>query len=109
MLQRELARRDAIRDGIAALPVGDQAPAREAEVERQRQWEQWRAEHGQRWGNHVSPTPEASPDTEASQQSDTPGVVEANKFLRVGRWARRKMVSIPLVPLRKRLPDLHAV
>lgn len=103
MIHRELARRDAICDVIAALPAGEQALAQQAEAERQRIWEQCRAEHAQRWANATTPGSGSEPDTADSQGSGKGG----SRLSRVGRWARRslKTVSIPLMPLRKRVPE----
>jgi hypothetical protein len=104
MVQRELARRDVIRDVISGLPLVDQASAQQAEAERQRQWEQWRTEHAQRW---ASAAPGAIPEPEIEGSEPSGGSARGTaRLLRAGRWARRnlKMVSIPLVPLRRRVP-----
>ncbi|KAK4032542.1 hypothetical protein C8A01DRAFT_20385 [Parachaetomium inaequale] len=102
MVQRELARRDAIRDAILGLPVADQPSAQQAEAERQRQWERWRTEHAQRWAGIGTPSSEEST---ASQVSEDTTPIGTRRFMRAGRWARRnlKVVSTPLVPLRRRL------
>src|SRR5436190_9617869 len=50
MIQRELARRDQIRDEILALPVNQREAAIQAEAERQRRWQDLRQAHRTRWG-----------------------------------------------------------
>ncbi|OIW26520.1 hypothetical protein CONLIGDRAFT_478787 [Coniochaeta ligniaria NRRL 30616] len=50
LVQRELARRDQIRDGILALPETEQEAASQAEAERRRRWQALRDEHRLRSG-----------------------------------------------------------
>ncbi|KAL3462801.1 hypothetical protein BJX64DRAFT_258608 [Aspergillus heterothallicus] len=53
-IQRELARRDKIRDEIQALPHDRQAGVRLAEAERQRRWEALRQVHRDKWNSQLS-------------------------------------------------------
>ncbi|KAK3295074.1 uncharacterized protein B0H64DRAFT_476429 [Chaetomium fimeti] len=112
MVQRELARRDAIRDIMAGLPVAERASAQQAEVERQRQWEQWRAEHAQRWASTAGLgsrplRPEPAMTAQTSQQVAAASSGRTGVLVRAGRWAWKncKVASIPLMPLRKRVAE----
>jgi hypothetical protein len=60
MLDRELLRRDLIRDHIATLPQHEQKLAYEAEDERQRLWQEARVTHASRV-THVPPTMQLPP------------------------------------------------
>ncbi|KAH8903254.1 hypothetical protein BR93DRAFT_857436, partial [Coniochaeta sp. PMI_546] len=54
MVQRELSRRDRIRDEILALPATQREAASQAEAERQRRWQALRDAHRQRWEAEAS-------------------------------------------------------
>ncbi|KAK4103454.1 hypothetical protein N658DRAFT_421339 [Parathielavia hyrcaniae] len=106
MVQRELARRDAIRESIPKLPLANRALAQQAEAERQRQWDHLREEHFQRWANAAPPDLIPGPSIGSSESSSSTSLGGTARFLRAGRWARRhvRMVAIPLVPLRGPVP-----
>ncbi|KAL3459156.1 hypothetical protein BJX64DRAFT_265370 [Aspergillus heterothallicus] len=80
-IQRELARRDQIRDEIASLPEDKQSAARLDESERQRRWEELRRVHRARWNTA----------TEAATQpasSSTTGKTQKMSAQKTG-WRRR--------------------
>ncbi|KAL4784621.1 hypothetical protein BJX76DRAFT_356854 [Aspergillus varians] len=80
--QRELARRDKIRDEIRALPEDQQTAAGIDELERQRRWEALRQIHRDRW-NSQSPSQPASTPTTAT--ADRPGWT--------ARWKKRARLT----------------
>lgn len=104
MVQRELARRDAIRDAISELPAREQRAAQEAEAERQRQWERGREEHERRWATAALPGPQVAPASRGGGIVGDAAFAGTGRLGRVGRWARKRIVSIPLIPLRRRSP-----
>ncbi|KAK4125986.1 hypothetical protein N657DRAFT_709321 [Parathielavia appendiculata] len=85
MVERELARRDAIRNLISGRTVSDQISAQQAEVERQRQWEHWRAEHALRWANVPPPDPIPGSNMGASESDSGTSAGGTLRFLQPGR------------------------
>jgi hypothetical protein len=110
-VERELVRRDARRDKISQMSPTERALALQVEVETQQRWEKRRAE-AQRYALDracgATAEPPSTPYSGDSQTNDmaTP-VGGPNTFSRLGQWARRnvKLMSIPLVPLRRRVPE----
>ncbi|CEL03159.1 hypothetical protein ASPCAL04316 [Aspergillus calidoustus] len=68
-IQRELARRDRIRDEIASLPEDQRVAARLSESERQSRWEALRRVHRDRWSTRTGATtqPNATADKRKSR------------------------------------------
>ncbi|KAK0639684.1 hypothetical protein B0T16DRAFT_337399 [Cercophora newfieldiana] len=94
MIQKELAKRDEIRDSILALPEEQRDAARQAEMERQQQWEQLRRAHRARW---QSATPNPTPSDASNQGKPDQRGTESNP-LEPGRrtkWKDRMKLALP--------------
>lgn len=111
MIQRELARRDQIRDRILLLPVNQREEASQAEAERRRRWQDLRQAHKLRWeagasGSSSSTGQGAAHRTASyagSSQALTPsssgeaaGDEAAEPHTRRTWWKKRASISIPL-------------
>ncbi|KAL2208413.1 hypothetical protein CC79DRAFT_1366623 [Sarocladium strictum] len=83
-IQRELARRDQIRDEISALPLSEQEAATRAETERQLAWENHREAHRQGWRAQLAGPLLHSTSSESGGSSRAPlagqGFVAANQL-----------------------------
>jgi hypothetical protein len=116
MVQRELARRDQIRDEILALPENQREAAIQAEAERQRRWQDLRQAHRTRWGtassvsqssNGCSSTHRTETYRDRTQASEGPptGEVAEDGLQGVAArraWRKKKVsISIPLRSLRR--------
>ncbi|KAL4878028.1 hypothetical protein BJY04DRAFT_121164 [Aspergillus karnatakaensis] len=84
MLQRELVRRDNIRDEIHNLPADKQEKARQDEVKRQQQWQI----HRDRWKAQTSSSPSLF-----GAQSNSPGPPgDTSTAQKKSRWKRRMRI-----------------
>ena len=116
MVQRELARRDQIRDEILALPENQRETAAQAEAERQRRWQDLRQAHQTRWGiestelqssNGRGKTHRTETHRDRAQASEGPptgGCLRTvfKGLLHGGRGGKKKVsISIPLRSLRR--------
>jgi hypothetical protein len=92
------------------MPPTERALALQVEAERQQRWEEWRT-GAQRWALDRAcgaiAEPPSTPDSGDSQTNDMATAGGPSKFARLEQWARRnvKLMSIPLVPLRRRVPE----
>lgn len=107
MVQRELARRDHIRDEIFSLPEGGREAASQAEAERQHRWDDLRRAHRLRWEAGTSRTLSSLNQRDAQQIEtqvshlqilDGQAVISDTREQPARRkWWRKKMsISIPL-------------
>ncbi|KAL4805154.1 hypothetical protein BDV18DRAFT_141998 [Aspergillus unguis] len=95
MVQRELARRDQIRDEISALPQSEQEAANQAELERKHRWEETRQAHQTRGTSTSS----------VSQSSGHAGIHRTEAATRRQLWKEKvSKISIPLKSLRRSSP-----
>ena len=93
MVQRELARRDHIRDEISNMHAGLRGEAEAAEAERKRRWDELRNEHRQRWSGRSSESRSAN----ISDASGSPEAAQRDGPGRREKWRKRVRVFIPLI------------
>ncbi|KAI1739570.1 hypothetical protein F4680DRAFT_422004 [Xylaria scruposa] len=116
MIQRELARRDQIRDEILNLPENQREAATQAEAERQSRWQDLRQAHRTRgvidssvsqslnWRNTIHRTEAYRNRTQPSQGPPTGQVAEdglQGAAVRKAWWEEKVKVYIPLQFLRR--------
>ena len=104
MIQRELARRDLIRDEIAVLSEDQQQATSHAEAARQQRWEELRKAHKTKWQAGALETRPGAQSSGSVAEPLSDGRTENNvlKTSLKDIWRSRKIgVTIPLRYLRK--------